>query len=456
MLYLHCILYSSLQVGAPAAALWQLRTRRVGPGWEDEQPYLVNISGTANEATLSLALVNNVKGWSPDCDNTSNTNKFDFAVQVMVVEPETGTEFVGPWSEAVTVAAYCSPALSWTIIIVVCVVVAIAVVVVVLLVCRASHWWLLKKDFFDKLGKELDAKFVLASVDNLDGGGGGGGGGPDYELRQFDIRTGGGEDGKEEDPGDTDTLLLRGASSSSSPGQLPPPHHRQKSSASESAQSDFTTSGFGGSSQGCTSAATTATLSDDSSARHLPSEAGSSSAVSGYISMMGGRADSGQSNYTQLALARPRTLSGPATSALHHPTSRPASYCAATSSSDSRPSSLPPVPGGETPIVDPLAATTPGDSLPQQQLSLSDWNSFPGYSLVTSTPGGLPAPAAAERRPTNGYVPALPPSLVVAPSLANTQVTMTRPFLSVMKLMWKAENFVGFFVKKRLPVSSGL
>ena len=143
MLYLHCILYSSLQVGAPAAALWQLRTRRVGPGWEDEQPYLVNISGTANEATLSLALVNNVKGWSPDCDNTSNTNKFDFAVQVMVVEPETGTEFVGPWSEAVTVAAYCSPALSWTIIIVVCVVVAIAVVVVVLLVCRASHWWLL-------------------------------------------------------------------------------------------------------------------------------------------------------------------------------------------------------------------------------------------------------------------------------------------------------------------------
>lgn len=374
--------------------------------------------------------MNNVKGWSPDCENASNTNKFDFAVQVIVVDTEKGEEFVGPWSDNVTVAAYCSQSLSWTIIIVVCVVVAVAAMVLVMLVCRASHWWLLKKDFFDKLGKELDAKFVLASVDSLDGGGAGqNNSGPEFELRQFDIRQGGDE--SKEDPGDTDTLLLRG--SSSSPGQPP---HRHKS-ASESAQSDFTTSGFGGSSQGCT---TTTVSSDCCSGRLHPqaaplSEAGSS--VSGYISMMG-RADSSQSNYTQLGLGRPaqphlsarsRTLSGPRPVSGTSPGDSDATFAAYTGA-QGPPNSFPhPAVPEEGPVAaemsvpcTPLGDTGTGTGHPigdQQQLGLSDWNSFPGYSLVTTGPP--PALSAGMDRRINGYVPAQP-ALVAPPSTVGTQV----------------------------------
>ncbi len=253
-----------------------MRTRRAGPDWESEPPYLLNITGSALHTALSLDMVNNIKGWSSDCLNASNTNKFEFAVQVIVIDTTTGEEFVGPWSDSVTVGAYCSQSLSLTIIIVTCVVVVIVVAVVVVLVCRVGHWWVIKKDFFDRLGKELDAKFVLASVDSLDVGGGINSqqqhaGGPEYELRQFDE--------SKDDPGDTDTLLLRDSS--------PAPQPTRHKSASESAQSDFTTSGFGGSSSqgGCT----TATLSSEGGTRlHLvgpASEAGSS--VSGYISMIG-------------------------------------------------------------------------------------------------------------------------------------------------------------------------
>jgi hypothetical protein len=252
-----------------------VRTRRAGPDWESEPPYLLNITGSALHTALSLDTVNAIKGWSPDCLNASNTNKFEFAVQVIVIDTETGEEFVGPWSDSVTVGAYCSQSLSLTIIIVTCVIVVIVVAVVVVLVCRVGHWWVIKKDFFDRLGKELDAKFVLASVDSLDVGGGINSqqqhAGPEYELRQFDE--------SKDDPGDTDTLLLRDSS--------PAPQPTRHKSASESAQSDFTTSGFGGSSSqgGCT----TATLSSEGGTRlHLvgpASEAGSS--VSGYISMIG-------------------------------------------------------------------------------------------------------------------------------------------------------------------------
>jgi len=332
-------------------------------------------------------MVNNIKGWSPDCLNASNTNKFE----LFVTDTETGEEYVGPWSDSVTVAAYCSQSLSWTNIIVTCVLVVIVVAVILVFVCRVGHWWVIKKDFFDKLGKELDAKFVLASVDSLEAGGGNNQhAGPEYELRQFDIRHG-------RDPGDTDTLLLRDSSAQ-------PTLHK---SASQSAQSDFTTSGFGGSSQG---GCTTATLSSEGGRLHLgpPSEAGS--AVSGYISMIG-RADSTHSNYTQLGQGRART-SGPAHRGM--------------SGSPGDRSSLPegrPLPGSSPHLTTPeeeegaVAASEPSEGQ-QQQLSLSEWNSFPGNSIVRT--GGEHASAPPPERRMNGYVPALP--LIPPTSKGGTQV----------------------------------
>jgi len=237
-------------------------------------------------------------------------------------------------------------------------------------------------------------------VDSLDVGGGGGGGnaGPDYELRHFDIRPGS-EEGKE-DPGDTDTLLLRDSSSS-------PAHPTRHKSASESAQSDFTTSGFGGSSQG---GCTTATLSSEGGRLQPPPPSEVGSSVSGYISMMG-RTDSGQSNYTQLGQGRARTLSGHAQRAMSGGPSDRSSYPQGRPSPASSPHLTTP--------EEEEAAATPGSgpAEDQPQLSLCEWNSFPGYSIVRT--GGEPAPPPPERR-MNGYVPALPS--IPPTSMGGTQV----------------------------------
>ncbi len=120
-----------------------------------------------------------------------------------------------------------------------------------------------------------------------------------------------------------------------------------------------------------------------------------------------GRADSAHSNYTQLGQGgRARTLSGPA----HH---RGMSGGGGGTPVDR--SSFPP--GRPSPAASPHLVTpeeeegaTAADSeaaaedqqQQQQQLGLSEWNAFPGYSVVTT--GGEPAPAPR----MNGYVPALP------------------------------------------------
>jgi hypothetical protein len=50
------------------------------------------------------------------------------------------------------------------------------------------YWWVKKKDFFDKVGKELDARLELGTVDSEEvGDGNNQPARPNYELRQFEI-----------------------------------------------------------------------------------------------------------------------------------------------------------------------------------------------------------------------------------------------------------------------------
>jgi hypothetical protein len=139
-----------------------------------------------------------------------------------------------------------------------------------------------------------------------------------------------------------------------------------------------------------------------------------------------GRADSAHSNYTQLGQGgRARTLSGPA----HH---RGMSGGGGGPPGDR--SSFPP--GRPSPAASPHLVTpeeeegaTAADSeaaaedqqQQQQQLGLSEWNAFPGYSVVTT--GGEPAQGLPplERR-INGYVPALP--LMPPTSMGGSQVRL--------------------------------
>jgi hypothetical protein len=53
------------------------------------------------------------------------------------------------------------------------------------LVIWSVHWWVKKKDFFDKVGKELDARLELGTVDLEEvGDGNNQPARPNYELRQ--------------------------------------------------------------------------------------------------------------------------------------------------------------------------------------------------------------------------------------------------------------------------------
>ncbi len=138
--------------------------------------------------------------------------------------------------------------------------------------------------------------------------------------------------------------------------------------------------------------------------------------------LMIGRADSAHSNYTQLGQGgRARTLSGPA----HH---------RGMSGGGGPPDDWSSFPQGRpSPAASPHLVTpeeeegaTAADSeaseeqQQQQQLSLSEWNAFPGYSVVTT--GGEPAQAPPPERRINGYVPALP--LMPPTSMGGSQVRL--------------------------------
>jgi hypothetical protein len=56
------------------------------------------------------------------------------------------------------------------------------------LVIWSVHWWVKKKDFFGKVGKELDARLELGTDDSEEvGDGNNQPARPNYELCQFDI-----------------------------------------------------------------------------------------------------------------------------------------------------------------------------------------------------------------------------------------------------------------------------
>ena len=54
---------------------------------------------------MDMTKLHTEKDWSPNCDNSSNTNLFNFTIRAMVEVD--GTNITGPWSEPITVPAYC-------------------------------------------------------------------------------------------------------------------------------------------------------------------------------------------------------------------------------------------------------------------------------------------------------------------------------------------------------------
>ena len=350
---------------------------RAGPSWNKTVPYSHSVQGDKDEYSVELDHVNNVKGWSPDCENTTNTNMFAFGVRVMVVD-ESGVEYIGDWSDTTEAAAYCNKAPAWAHIILICVTVSVLAVSLLLICCRCYQYWYKTRDFFGQVGKELETKFVLAVTDNVDNSPG-----PEFEMNQFGgggpSKGTGGDDGDD----DADTLLLEDTSANEKTA-------RQKS-ASESATSDLT--GSGCESQGGKSGATD--LNSDCSQRSgRPIQADLASTCSGYVSMF--RADSGGSgsNYTQFSLPPARPNSTPVPNPQNFTPSSASQY---SSTSLPRPSSNP----------SPVYLSRPSHHQPHsfgyrnqqseglgpmvEETSLGE-SSSPGYSLVTGT-GGLTAPS---------------------------------------------------------------
>ena len=381
--------FYSVKIGAPEPLKWELKVRRAGAGWDEVKPYSRELGGNQSWALVHLDHINNIKGWSPDCENETNTNLFEFSVRV-VVKDESNKVYEGGWSEAATAAAYCNQNIEWTTIAVGCVVASVLAVVVVILSCRFFQYWNQTKDFFGRVEKELDAKFVLAPLEHQDDGGSPG---PEFEMSQFGGGGGGSKrNGGNNDDDDTDTLLLE----ETTPDQKP---HRQKS-ASESATSDLTS---GGSSQGGRSGTTD--RSSECSGR--PLQADLASTCSGYVSMC--RTDSGGSgsNYTQVSATQPPPRPSSTPSALPESSSLASQYQAYSCASPQF-SSLPRAGSAPPPayLRRPNAASSFGSRLSSshypdvleptaEEISLGD-SVNPGYSLVTgaSTATNLPLPPA--------------------------------------------------------------
>ena len=67
---------------------------------------LFQVDGDKYNFTMDLTKLHSEKDWSPNCDNSTNTNLFNFTIRA-IVEVD-GNNITGPWSEPITVPAYCN------------------------------------------------------------------------------------------------------------------------------------------------------------------------------------------------------------------------------------------------------------------------------------------------------------------------------------------------------------
>jgi len=159
---------TNFQLGAPEALSWDIRVSRAGKIWEhraDHDAGLIQVKGNMQNFTLDMTTLHNEKDWSPNCENSTNTNLFNFTIRAIVAVD--GNSVTGLWSNPITVPAYCKVPLPWLNIIVAVIIVTITVIVAIIGLCRAWTWFHNKKEFFDKLGRELDDKFIIPSVDEI-------------------------------------------------------------------------------------------------------------------------------------------------------------------------------------------------------------------------------------------------------------------------------------------------
>ena len=82
--------------------------------------------------------------------------------------------------------ALLSVPLPWITLISVSIIVTITAIVAIIGLCRVWTWFQKKKEFFDKLGRELDDKFINASVDEVGNG----------KSKEYGMTNFGGKDGR--------------------------------------------------------------------------------------------------------------------------------------------------------------------------------------------------------------------------------------------------------------------
>lgn len=154
------------QLGAPEAEWWDLAVSRVGQQWENNPKRTIKmVKGFAQTYTMDLSKVQEDEDWSPDCENVTAstiTNMFNFSIRA-VVKNEEGEVLTGEWSKPRTVPAFCQTIQPIILIIGICIPVTLAVFIISTVVWKSYKWIQRKKEFFDKIGRELDDKFVVPS-----------------------------------------------------------------------------------------------------------------------------------------------------------------------------------------------------------------------------------------------------------------------------------------------------
>jgi hypothetical protein len=157
---------TNFQLGAPEALSWDIRVSRAGKIWEaraDHDASIIPVEGDIHNHTLDMTKLHSEKDWSPNCDNLTNTNLFNFTIRA-IVEVD-GNNVTGLWSDPITVPAYCKVPQPWLLISLAIIFGTFLTVVTIIGLLRAWSWYHYKKEFFKKVGSGLDDKFIIPSVD---------------------------------------------------------------------------------------------------------------------------------------------------------------------------------------------------------------------------------------------------------------------------------------------------
>jgi len=153
---------SDFTLGAAQASNWSLSIVRVPQENVTlaNEPMIKQISGESDRLTVDLRSLDTGEDWA--CENKTVLHTFNISLSVSVTDSN-NIVYTGPWSKSVSVQPPCSVAPPWGTIFGIVIPVVLLLFIIVLILFKTLKWAKRKKEFFTKLGQELDDKYVTVT-----------------------------------------------------------------------------------------------------------------------------------------------------------------------------------------------------------------------------------------------------------------------------------------------------